>query len=250
MKKAKLVLDYLNDALSCQEDFYKRNNGTMINEDLVPYSGQLSIIFRSLYKAKQIIEEEMAKKTLEVTECVPEDAVILLVDVQEQYFNEVTDYLEFDASQRRKHKIHERLIQMKKRLMELKEKGHKVYAIVDEEGIHPVLEGIPDVYLPAWAHARNMNSEVDSDPADAYILHPDIIQAMKQEKTVVVCGLWLELCVYAVTRLLQKEGIRALTCIDPALSLENAMIWDEDDKDVITLRSECEKHGIIIRQVG
>lgn len=187
-------------------------------------------------------------KTLYVTNEVPKNAVILLVDVQERYFKEVTDFLDFETCQERNRKIYNRLKRMKERLLELKAKGHKVYAIVNEEGIHPILEGIPETLLPSWPYARISND--DRDPADVYVLHPVIVKEMKQAESVVVCGLWLELCVYSVARLLQKQNIRALVSIDPAISLENAMIWDEHDDDVVTLDSECGKHGVVIYQVN
>lgn len=246
MKPVFTMRDYVEDALSCQEDFYTKNNGTMLNDDLQPYAGQLSIIFRSLHKMKEMLDAEQKDSSLYITSEVPEDAVILLVDMQERYFREVTDELVGQEKEERLQKVNHRLTQMKHRLLELKQKGHPIYAIVDEEGIHPDLEGLPDRYLPAWAY-KSLGE--DKDPADSYILHPEIAKEMQKTTKVIVCGLWLELCVYAVARLLQKQGIEALVSIDPALTLENAMIWPEGDEDVVTLRSECDRHGVQLCRV-
>lgn len=134
---------------------------------------------------------------------------------------------------------------MKSRLNELKAKGHTIYAITDEEGIHSYLKGISDGYLPSWSY--QMISSQSIDPADRYILHPQIIATLLTASTVVVCGLWRELCLYTVTRLLQKEGINTYLSIDSDISLENPMIWEDDD--TISLESECEAYGVKIKTI-
>lgn len=56
-----------------------------------------------------------------------------------------------------------------------------------------------------------------------------------------------ELCLYTVTRLLQKEGINTYLSIDSDISLENPMIWEDDD--TISLESECEAYGVKIKTI-
>lgn len=176
-------------------------------------------------------------KELWVTKSIPEQATILLVDVQEKYFQEG------DQSERIERRIHDRLKRMEARLNGFKAAGHTIYAIVDEDGIHPKLEGIAHGYLPTWSYQSIFSESID--PAERYILHPQIIETLSTASEVVVCGLWRELCVYTVTRLLQKENINAYLSIDSDISLENAMVWEDDDN--ITLEDECEAYGVEIK---
>ncbi|WP_121616698.1 hypothetical protein [Virgibacillus halodenitrificans] len=96
-----------------------------------------------------------------------------------------------------------------------------------------------------WSYKTILNESID--PADRYVLHPQIIKTLSSASTVVVCGLWRELCVYTVTRLLQKVNITALLSIDPDISLENAIVWEDDDN--ISLESECEAYGVVIKTI-
>ncbi|MEX3623771.1 hypothetical protein [Viridibacillus arvi] len=175
-----------------------------------------------------------------VTRHIPKQAVILLVDMQEHYFQDA------EVSEKVQIRIQKRLSQMKAKLLGLKERGHTIYAVVDEAGIHPTLEGIPDTYLPAWCNGL---VNVDSlDPAVRYLLHPQILEELSTASAdIVVCGLWRELCLYTVTRLLQKEEIIAYLSIDPDISFENAMMWEDNDN--ISLESECEEYGVLIQAV-
>lgn len=179
------------------------------------------------------------EKVLWVTDQIPVQAAILLVDVQEQYFQEV------EVSERVEQRIQDRLYEMRVKLVELKEQGHTIYAVVDREGIHPTLEGIADTYLPAWAYESVPNEGID--PSDGYLLNPDIIQTLSTAPVVLVCGLWRELCLYTVTLLLQKKGILSYLSVDPAISFENAMMWEDEDN--ISLESECEAYGVQIQTV-
>ncbi|WP_121616699.1 hypothetical protein [Virgibacillus halodenitrificans] len=72
----------------------------------------------------------METKELGVTTSVPKHAVILLVDIQEKYFQEG------EQTKKKENRVTKRLKRMKERLWDLKGNGHTIYAITDEEGIH------------------------------------------------------------------------------------------------------------------
>lgn len=124
---------------------------------------------------------ELLKKELWVTATIPKQATILLVDVQEKYFQEGVQSKEIEE------RIKHRLERMKSRLNDLKGRGHTIYAVIDEEGIHPYLNGIADDYLPAWNYQSISSDSID--PADRYILHPQILETLSTASTVIVCGL-------------------------------------------------------------
>ncbi len=175
---------------------------------------------------------------LRVTTRVPKHAKILLVDMQENYFNE------FNITNAIKLRIQERLKLMRSKLKQLQEEGHHIYAVVDEKGIHPSLKDISVTILPPWCYGSNNNDS--EDPAYRYILHPQIADELS-DSIVVVCGLWQELCLYTVTQLLQQKGIVAYLSIDKDISFENAMMWEDDD--TITLEDECAAYGVVIQTV-
>lgn len=186
------------------------------------------------------------EKTLYVTDGVPTNAKILLVDMQKFYFQD-TDYVsnEVVASN-----VDDRMNEMEIELIELRKKGHKIYAIIDENygPIISELRGIPHMYLPFWGVSDGrLVTATENDPANMYELEPKIIEAFDKDDVILVCGLWKELCAFAVTRLLQKEGFNAILSTNPKLCLENAIVWEDDD--VITLESECLAAGVTIQSI-
>lgn len=183
-------------------------------------------------------EEFNLENTLWVIDHIPKHSKILLIDMQEQYFREVP------VSKLIQERIQNRLSRMKKKLLKLKEQGYHIYAAVDDEGIIENLHEVADFYLPTWCNGT-INTNV-IDPAYSNVLQPEIIETFSDASSVVVCGLWRELCVYTVTRLLQKEVINAYLSIDPDLSFENAMMWEDDD--VISLEGECRDYNVTIKK--
>ena len=196
------------------------------------------------------MQQHKLENKLYVTKTIPEDATILLVDLQQKHFDEVLDNLDTEERIRREVRLSKRLNTMAERLRELNEEGIDVYAIVDNDGLHPKLKELSTKHLPDWFLKYNPEAGDSCDPADLYIMHPEIISEMKGKTKVIVCGLWKELCVLSVTRLLQKEGIAVSLYTGSDLTFENAIIWDEEDTDAITLESECEELGLNIIELN
>lgn len=181
-------------------------------------------------------KKEMNKHLL-ITESIPNKAAILLVDVQNHYFDEVLDELDSPEKEKRTASVEQRLHRMRKKLETLKEEGHPIYAIANESSLHPILSGVPHFFLPEW--------EMKTMSGGGVSLHPDISEGMKNANApVLVCGLWLEMCVKEVARLLNEKGVLAYISLDSDLTFENALIWEEGDEDVISLEGECEAENI------
>lgn len=184
------------------------------------------------------------EKTLYVIAHIPKKAKILLVDMQKTYFN----YSDYDTDINIVNQVNYRVERMRDKLLQLRTQ-HEVYAIIDEpEPIIPQLKHIPHKTLPYWiAKDSEINSTEELDPAHKYILEPTIAKSFNKDDVIVVCGLWKELCVLAVTRLLQKEGFTAYLSIDSDICLENALVWN--DEDVTTLENECDSCNIKIQLI-
>lgn len=160
------------------------------------------------------------KDFLWITSDVPKGAKILVLDMQEAFI------INLDIETKLKQQLLKRVYDMKATLLDLKAKGHEIYMTVDAEfdggRIHPVLEGISDMYVSAWANHNNgfVPDYTSADPINQYELHPDLIKTFNTESEVIVCGLWRETTLSVITRLLNHEGIDAKLSIDPALSIE------------------------------
>lgn len=186
-------------------------------------------------------------KKLFVTNRVPKGATILLVDLEESYFEEVLECEEPENQQILNERISTRLNVMKRTLIQLKEVGHKVLAI-NANDIYEGFEDIPDEYLPQW-DSEGMEPGDHSDFGGSYILNPVIVERIQQESNVIVCGLWKELCVYIVARKLQQQyGQNVLLYQGTDLTLENAMMWLDDD--VLTLDGVCQCDGVMIEEIN
>lgn len=183
-------------------------------------------------------------KILYVSSQIPKNAKVLLVDVETRYFED-TDY---DRDPHIKQQVDARMELMAVGVKNLTEVGHKVYAIVDQEQngeIFPTLKGLPHAILPFWGvSAKQMTTS--SDPADMYDLEPRIAQVFDKEDVIVVAGLWRELCVFSVTRLLTKEGFNAILSLDDAICFKNSIVWSDDD--CISLEQECEEAEVTIKK--
>lgn len=184
-------------------------------------------------------------KSLYVTNQIPKDATVLLVDLEEKYFEEVLEYEEPEVKEIINKRITKRLNVMKKTLEKLKKSGHKILAI-NVNDIYEGFEDIPDEYLPQW-DSEGMDLSND-DIGAAHRLNPVIIERIAKESNVVVCGLWKELCVYIVARKLQEEyGENVLMYLGSDLTLENGMMWTDDD--IITLKAISERDGVTIKEI-
>ena len=179
---------------------------------------------------------------LHVTNSIPKEATILLVDLQEKYFKEILEgYDDETIKNEIEKRVLEKLEAMKKSLLSLKKNNHEIYAIVDDEGIYPGFEGIPNKTLPPWLKGyREGETDLEST-----IFEPRISQELKESKSVIVCGLWLELCQLIVTMKLKEDGIDSYLSTDESLSLRNGMMWV--DEDVITLEQECLHNNLQIK---
>lgn len=186
------------------------------------------------------------EKVIWLSDEVPKDAKVLLVDMQESFIQS------FDVSIEVHQRIRQRLLDMKQALIDLKKEGHKIYAVVDVEygnTVHPVLSDLIDEYLPTcWTYqlkdAANTHQEYQ---IDQYELNPMIITQFNEKDEVIVCGLWRELCLSTITQLLQKEGIRAILSINPSLSFENALMWGNDK--ISELEEKCAIYGSTVQNL-
>jgi len=185
-------------------------------------------------------------KKLYVTSEIPDNAAILLVDVQKYYFDEALENLEGKDLGILQERISKRLHKMKETLTKLKARGHKILA-VNGQDIYPGFETLPDVKLPHWEYEK-VSAENDFDTGGGYILDPQIVEEVNKYSHVVVCGLWKEICVYIVTRSLQEKfGKNVMLLDDSTITFENALVWLDDD--VITLDSICEGDNVEIVNV-
>ncbi|PGK51675.1 hypothetical protein CN918_28175 [Priestia megaterium] len=185
-------------------------------------------------------------KKLYVTNEIPENAAILLVDLQKDYIDEALDIHEGAELRILKKRIDEKLNKMKTELKRLKEKGHPILAIGGHY-IYPGFEGLPDVNLPEWQHDF-VQPEDKADTSGGYILDPQIVEEVNKYSRVVVCGLWKEICVCIVARSLQEKFGKNVPLLDDStITLENALVWLDDD--VVTLERICEDDNVKIVNV-
>lgn len=151
-----------------------------------------------------------------VTEQVAQSTKILLVDMQQAFMS--------NGDVKTNRYLLERVYTMKNTLIELKEKGHTIYAAVDSEfdggKIHPVLADVVDTYLPTWENSMFTPSTQSCNPIYQFELNLEVVKAFGPEDQVLVCGLWRETTLMVVTQLLNYEGISAQLSIDSALSIE------------------------------
>lgn len=185
------------------------------------------------------------EKILYVTEQIPTNAKILLVDVDAHYFED-TDYEEDPKIQQQ---VGKRVATMSDAVEGLIDKGHEVYAIIDYETngeIFHDLKGLPHTILPFWGSDARMTNSLD--PAEMYVLDPRIIQAFNKDDVIVVAGLWRELCAFSVARLLTSNGFNAVLSLDDRICFKNEVIWSQAYDYVPTLEKECGKAGVGIEQ--
>lgn len=182
-------------------------------------------------------------KKLYVTNEIPTDAAILLVDVQKEFFDESFAHQEDEHINVLEKRIETRLQIMKNKLTELKTKGHPILA-VGGDSIYEGFELLPNVILPNWNYDY-VQPEEDFDTGGGFVMDPAIVEEVGKYKDVIVCGLWKELCVYMVSRSLQKVyGDKVKLFTDESLTLENALVWLDDD--VLTLEGVCENDKVEI----
>lgn len=198
-------------------------------------------------------------KQLFVTNEVPENATILLVDLEQKYFDEVLEFEEPTEQAILNERIDERLKEMKEKLLQLKSNGHTILSTNAGE-LYPGFGEIPDEYLPRWDSDMvemldtedSTKNETKSDPSDiggSFSVDTQVIQRMENEEVVIVCGLWKELCVYIVSRKLQeKYGKKILLYTGKDLTLENGIMWLDDD--IVTLKAVCERDQVEIKHVN
>ncbi|MDD2422380.1 MAG: hypothetical protein PHU78_09630 [Heliobacteriaceae bacterium] len=166
---------------------------------------------------------------------VPPNAVILLVDLEEQYLDrQEMGQLPAQDQAAAIVVIRQRLQKMRERLLMLKAQGHRIYATVETELIGD-FRGIPDAVFPPWPYFLPGRAGRQ--------IHPQIAAGLRQELLVLVGGLWLERCVLSVTCLLKKAGIRALVATAKDLSLEVALIGDHWN-----LAQEAVRRRLVIRE--
>lgn len=153
---------------------------------------------------------------LNVTSNVPQGVKVLVVDMQQVFMT--------NGDSKTNRYLLERVYAMKSELLELKAKGHKIYATVDAEfdggKIHPVLEGLIDTYLPTWENSKFVPTVQSYVPINQFELNPGVVTAFGPNDEVLVCGLWRESTLTVVTQLLNYEGIKAQLSVKATLSIE------------------------------
>lgn len=178
-------------------------------------------------------------KTLFITEQVPANATILLIDVEEKYFEGLLEEIDNEYAEKQ---ITQRLIEMRKTLVQLKEHGHTILSSTNGN-VHPLIEDLIDKDLYQW-DSGGMDNDSSKDIAQRHILDPQLISEVKNHDQVVVAGLWKELCVYIVARKLQEAyGSKVLLLNDKQLTFEDGLSLDEE-YDNITLEDVCQRDNV------
>lgn len=181
---------------------------------------------------------------LKMTKTLDLEAALLVVDFEEKYF-QMTHYTDktLDWEGEQWHYFHDEgfqnLLQSKTKLengiLEASKLGLKIFE-TSESGILPTVKNRIKKSFPYW---------YVNDPSTGYFgyqVHGDIISGLKNEKKVLVCGLWKELCVCEVTTKLIECGINAVMLDIPEYTIGLDVIHES----CISIKEHCENWGIEI----
>lgn len=174
------------------------------------------------------------------TRYIPKDACILLVDPDCFFIDEATAYLKDDEMQI-KEAVYQHAAAIVETVRLLKAKGHEI-AMTHAIQPFPGLEPLVDVHLPNW--------EVKSNADTEFQLHPEIIK-YAAGKTIIVGGVWKQLCVFHVSRLLQQQYMDEVRLFNGDLlkiPYEYTMT-SEDISDDYTLKDACEEYGMMMKLI-
>lgn len=80
-----------------------------------------------------------------------------------------------------------------------------------------------------------------------YYIEPRITQPFDKDDVIVVAGLWQELCVFSVARLLTVNGFNnVIVSTDDTICFKNELVWSDDYR--ISLEQKCEDAKVTIKK--
>lgn len=178
--------------------------------------------FRKAWSVVTVVIQPKPLTMYRTRQVIP-GASLLLVDMEMQYFEPTRDNMSllpdeqlYDAHLN----LMVRVGRVYRSLLEAKQRGHRIYATHN----HPLVHGfdeLVDDHLPPWDHF-----EFQDDPNHLESFYANLARPLQGEKVVLVCGVWLERCVYRLTYQLRYHGIKAIMLDHPDFSLETKLIGD------------------------